>query len=139
MSMLLLVSSCFLPLGLSDENPSWFHQISLGTTGLRVGRNYVIPEMRELCEQYGSPVGDDFVNGGHAYSPFEFKRTIGKFEVTPEMTAKGKFDCFPCIQELLVDTYPYIEVFYVSGKDVKHVERMSTFQFPGTNSEKMAM
>lgn len=131
MSMLLLVSSCFLPLGRSDENPSWFHQIALGTLGLRVGQYYVIPELRELCDQYGPPVGDNFVNGGYAYSPFEFKRTMGKFEVTPEMTANVKFDCFPCIQELLVDEYPYIEVFYVSGKDVKKVERMSTFQFPG--------
>lgn len=135
MSMLLLISSCFLPLGRSDENPSWFHQISLGTTGLRVGRNYIIPEMRELCDQNSSPVIDDFVNGGYAYSPFEIERTIGKFEATAGMTANVNFDCFPCIQELLVDTYPFIEVFYVSGKDVKHVERISTFQFPGRHSE----
>ena len=125
MSMLLLVSSCFLPLGRSDENPSWFHQISLGTTGLRVGRNYIIPELRELCDQYDGPIVDDFVNGGYAYSPFEIKRTIGKFEATPEMTTKVKFDCFPCIQELLVDTYPFIEVFYVSGKDVRNVWEMA--------------
>ena len=125
MSMLLLVSSCFLPLGRSAENPSWFHQIALGTLGLSAGGNYVIPELRELCDQYGPPVDDDFVVGGYAYSPFELKRTMGKFEATPEMTTKVKFDCFPCIQELLVDGYPYIEVFYVSGKDVKNVWEMA--------------
>ena len=136
MSMLLLVFSCSLPLGRSDENPSWFHQIALGTLGLSVGGNYIIPELRELCDEYSTPVGDDFVNGGYAYSPFEFKRTIGKFEATPEMTTNVKLDCFPCIQELLVDTYPFIEVFYVSGKDAKNVERMSAFRFGGKTSGK---
>lgn len=126
MSML-LVSGCYLPLGRSEENPSWFSQIALATLGTPMSR-YILPEMRELCTQYGPPVDDGFAVGGYAYSPFQFEKTIGKFKPSSEMTATVKVGCFPCIQELLIDGYPYIEAFYVYSKDLKRLEKASRFQ-----------
>lgn len=127
MSMLLLVSSCFLPLGRSAENPSWFNQLALVSLGTAMSP-YILPEMRELCTEYGPPVDDDFVVGGYAYSPFQFEKTIGEFEFSSEMIATVKVGCFPCIQELVIDGYPYIEAFYVSPKDLKRLEKISRFQ-----------
>ena len=126
MSML-VVSGCYMPLGRSEENPSWFSQIALATLGTPTSR-YILPEMRELCTQYGAPVDNGFAVGGYAYSPFQFEKTIGKFKASSEMTATVRVGCFPCIQELLIDGYPYIEAFYVSSRDLQHLEKISRFQ-----------
>lgn len=125
----LLVVGFFMPWGDSLERPSWFNTVMLRTVGHHIFGPYILPEQRDLCDEYGPPIIDEVVAvRGYAHSAVEFERTMEKFTLFPDQASDLRVGCFPCIQELVVDGYDFIEAYYVSAKDLGRIEAASKFQ-----------
>lgn len=122
----LLIVGFFMPWGDSLERPSWFNKVMLTTTGYPIFSPYILPEQRDLCDKYGPPIKNEVIAvKGYAYSPIEFEKTMKEFELHPNQVSDLRVGCFPCIRELVVDGYEFIEAFYVSAKDLGRLEAES--------------
>lgn len=125
----LLFVGFFMPWGDSLERPSWFNKVMLNTTGHHIFGPYILPEQRDLCDEYRPLIIDEAVAvKGYAHSAVEFERTMEEFALFPDQASDLRVGCFPCIQELVVDGYDFIEAYYVSAKDLRRIEAASKFQ-----------
>lgn len=127
----LLIIGFFMPWGDSLERPSWFNKVMLSTLGHHIVGPYILPEMRELCDEYGPPVKGDVVGvKGYAFSSFKLEDTLGDFVLPEDQVATVRVGCNPCNAELVRDRYKYIEAFYVSALELSNLERKSKLQIP---------
>ena len=127
----ILIIGFFMPWGDSLERPSWFNKVMLSTLGHHIVGPYILPEMRELCDEYGPPVKGEVAGvKGYAFSSFKLKDTLGSFKLSPDQVADVRVGCYPCNEELIRFGYDFIEAFYVSALELTDLERKSKFQKP---------